>query len=185
MNAFFTALTFFTASGSNAAQPEVKTLKTPAPLYSLNRTNLYAIGKTETGDAITVLNGNIHVAKATAKIPLQEVASELTFANVVLWNEVPLPKDVTDSEKLHELINKTLREQGYELPRTTPFLLKGKFTLAGKKTEGMILGYFTKAAAENSAPAFRSVMHFVGKQTAVAENLGLQGQDRPTLYIPR
>lgn len=183
---------------AQAAKLDVKTLKAPVPLYTLKRTNLYAIGESDTGQSITIVNGNVHIgsgtatntAKPAADNPLKTIAGKLMYAAVTVWNEVPMPKEATDVPTLNELINKVLREQGYENPGTVPFLIKGKFAITYGKTvdekaDGLVLGYFTKTVSEGATPAFHSTMHFVGKQSRAIDAVKFQGRERPTLYIPR
>lgn len=195
------------------ARVEVKSLATPKALYELNRKEMYAIGRAETpGDAITILNGRIYVThfESTKGKPVLRVndsfktrATALDFSNVHSWNEAPLAGQERNSGNLGPLINKVLKDSGYELPGRFPFLIKGKIgsiQIAGETTEkmpvkiserrlsGVVIGFLTKSISKDQQPEFKLDMNFVddaGKVVGTVEYFTIDAKNNATLFVAR
>lgn len=206
-------LTLLVSVSAFAGRAEIKFVKQPRALYELPRKSLYALGTSDDGGVITILNGNISVARAVKDKTLsiddsmKTKTSSLIYTNVSLWTEIPLPKDVKSVPALHLLINKTLKEFGYENPGTVPFLLKGTvanlkahvttadshFQISETKVPLVVFGLFTKTnKASPQAPEFSTQMHVVvearktsKKQSGVVDEIGFSGAPGLTLFLPR
>lgn len=199
----------FGTGQAEAARAEIKTFhEGPRPLYSAPRKGLYAIGTAEaSGDLITIINGNVHVAfpvdKKTIKTEnsIKTVAKTLTYVNVNLWTEIPLSKDLVSRDSLHTLVNATLKSLGYELSGMFPVLMKGRFAsidfrlgpetkpmkFSDKNVSGFIFGFFHRTG---DAPDFKSttVLHFVsedGKRSGLVEAVKILGRDKVTLFMAK
>ncbi len=195
------------------ARVDVKSLAKPQPLYELNRKRLYAIGTAEgSNDAITIVNGRIYVthfetpttgksAKPVLKIDdsFKTRAANLIFSNVNSWHEAQLSGEARTPENLGPLMNKVLKDTGYELPGRFPFLVKGKISklvVQGnehKALSGIIVGFLTKSFADNPAgnprvPTLTLNMHFVddaGKIVGAVDNFHIDAKNNVALFLPR
>ncbi len=205
------------------ARVDVKSLGEPRPLFELPRKALYAIGKAEgSNDTITVLNGRIYTTryeiKSSAGKPEKPVlkidtsfktrAAVLTYATVNNWHEAQLAGETRTPSNLAPLMNKMLKETGYELAGRFPFMIKGKITeihLASGTSEnlvkiyerqisGIIVGFLTKifvddqAQPGNKIPQFRLDMNFVddaGKTIGAVEDFNLDEKNKVALFMPR
>ena len=205
----FSSFSFVSADSANAARAEIKTFKSPGPVYQAPRKSLYGIGTGEgTGDTIVIVNGNIHSAFAASPKKIQidnsikTVASSLTYVNVAVWTEIPIPSPLKKPAELDALINATLKKLGYELGGSFPFLLKGTipavdfhlttqgktFKFSDRKVQGIIVGFFTRKANADGSFESSKVMHFIsddGKRAGVVDTLTIDPADKVNLFLPR
>ncbi len=219
----FAVFLFLSAAATAHARVDVKTLNEPRPLFELPRKALYAIGKAEgSNDTITVLNGRIYTTryekkasageseKPTLKIDtsFKTRAAVLTYATVNNWHEAQLAGEARTPSNLGPLMNKMLKETGYERAGRFPFMIKGKITkihlvsgtsdspvkISEKQISGIIVGFLTKIFVDDSSqpgakiPQFRLDMNFVddaGKTIGVVEDFNLDEKNKVALFMPR
>lgn len=186
---------------------DVRVQSVPVELFQLPRKNLYAAGLSENGsDVIIIANGNTYAArvassgKMTINTSIKTKTSDLVYANIARWIEVPLSPDVTDLERLHSFIDATLVKFGFQNPGTVPFLLKGRFKktvssapkpggtaeLSRTAVEALMVGFFTKKT-EGAGVELKSVIHaLLEKPQAVGRINSLTiERDRVILYLPK
>jgi hypothetical protein len=190
-----------------ARPADVKTLEKPKALYEIPRKNLYAIGLTAVPSGlITIINGNIHVArtdgagKLSVDSSMKTVAQKLVYTVISSWIEVPIVVKVQTADALSAEISKALGKLGFENARGIPFLLKGKFRrveahvtetskLSGDGLSGIALGLFTKTSAARVKPeTYSLVWNFVSDDLSVVgsvDTLTFEESDHVTLFLPR
>jgi hypothetical protein len=206
------------------ARVEVKSLGEPKALYEFNRKGLYAIGRTDDlNSLVTVLNGRIYITRysniGTSSKPTLQIddsfktrVASLTYANVTSWTEAQLAGEARTAISLGSVMNKVLKDTGYELPGRFPFLLKGKIAkitinagtterpvkISEKQIDGIIVGFLTKSFKTNTdqtghqagsrTPEFKLEMHFVDtdeKKVGEVEDFTIGEKNNVALFMPR
>ncbi len=219
----FAIFLLLTAAITANARVDVKSLPEPRPLFELPRKAMYAIGKAEgSNDTITVLNGRIYTTRYETKAsagksekPVLKIdpsfktrAAVLTYATVNNWHEAQLAGETRTPANLGPLMNKMLKETGYELAGRFPFMIKGKITeihiasgtteipikISEKQISGIIVGFMTKIYVDDQTrpnmkvPQFRLDMNFVddaGKTIGTVEDFKLDEKNNVALFMPR
>lgn len=186
---------------------DVKAIEKPKALYEIPRKNLYAIGLTDVpAGLITIVNGNIHVArtdgagKLTVDNSMKTIAEKMAYVVVKSWIEVPLKMKIETATDLSKEISTALKKLGYENARGVPFLLKGKFQrieahvtetskLQGDNMNGIALGLFTKTSVARAEPeTYSLVWNFVSDNLTVVgsvDRLTFNDSGHVTLFLPR
>ncbi len=98
--------------------------------------HLYAVGALEgLQGEITVLDGRFSIARVKdGKVVVSEVphgkACTLVYAQVECWKELPLPRATKSLDRLEASLLDAAKNEGINVNRPFPFLVKGKVTEA-------------------------------------------------------
>ncbi|MBL8822601.1 MAG: acetolactate decarboxylase [Planctomycetia bacterium] len=108
--------------GNLAASIDLSSLATKKHLYALGPLEGLR-GEVTIWDSIPSIS-RIESNKVVTSDSYQNKACFLVYAFVAKWKEVPIPADVTNGEKLEKWLEKTASEQGINVNRPFPFLIK-------------------------------------------------------------